>query len=142
MIFEEEKTVRGSPEGENMFDLNRIMQLGREAMVQEIQKQLQRYTESLLNDSLNPHFLVLLQKLLRDSGLDWTEILGLVGQKPGFDAYQVLGLDQKATDEQVKSRYRELLRKLHPDVAGVEGTGFLLQLVMAAYQTISKERGW
>jgi hypothetical protein len=32
-----------------------------------------------------------------------------------FDPYQVLGLDQSASDEEVKKRYRELLFKLHPD---------------------------
>jgi len=125
-----------------MFSFNRVIQLGREALVQEIQKQLQQCTENLLRDSMPPDFVTLLQRLLENSGLDWAEIPSLVGHQSGFDAYRVLGLDQSATDEQVKSRYRELLRKLHPDVAGVEGTGFLLQLVMAAYHAISRERGW
>jgi len=42
----------------------------------------------------------------------------------------------------VKKRYRELLIKLHPDTAGVRGTDFLLQMMIAAYQQIAKERGW
>jgi DnaJ-class molecular chaperone with C-terminal Zn finger domain len=58
------------------------------------------------------------------------------------DPYRVIGLDKTATDDQVKKRYRELMVKLHPDTAGVKGTEFLFQLVMAAYQQISKERGW
>jgi len=54
----------------------------------------------------------------------------------------VLGLDKSATDEDIKKRYHELLKKLHPDTAGVEGTSFLLQMVMAAYEIIKRERGW
>jgi DnaJ-domain-containing protein 1 len=60
----------------------------------------------------------------------------------GIDAYRVLGLDKAVADDQVKKRYRELMVKLHPDTAGVKGTEFLFQLVTAAYQQISKERGW
>ncbi|WP_253705140.1 J domain-containing protein [Dehalococcoides mccartyi] len=59
-----------------------------------------------------------------------------------IDSYQVLGLEKSVTDDQVKRRYRELVVKLHPDTAGVKGTEFLFQLVTAAYQQISKERGW
>ncbi|WP_237753286.1 J domain-containing protein [Dehalococcoides mccartyi] len=60
----------------------------------------------------------------------------------GMDSYHMLGLDKSVTDDQVKKRYRELVIKLHPDTAGVKGTEFLFQLVTAAYQQISKERGW
>ncbi len=63
-------------------------------------------------------------------------------QQIGIEPYRVLGLDKSATDDQVKRRYRELVVKLHPDTAGVEGTGFLLQVVVAAYQQIAKERRW
>ena len=42
----------------------------------------------------------------------------------------------------MKKRYRELLRKLHPDTSGTPGTSFLLQMVMAAYEMIKRERGW
>ncbi|MFA5439739.1 J domain-containing protein [Dehalococcoides sp.] len=63
-------------------------------------------------------------------------------QQAVIDPYRVMGLDKTAADDQVKKRYRELMVKLHPDTAGVKGTEFLFQLVMAAYQQISKERGW
>ncbi len=58
------------------------------------------------------------------------------------DPYRVLGLQRSEPDNQVKKRYRELAYKLHPDTAGIAGTEFLFQLVQAAYQQISRERGW
>ncbi len=59
-----------------------------------------------------------------------------------IDPYKVLGLEGDEADDVVRTRYRELLRKLHPDTAGIQGTGFLLQLVLAAYRKIGLERGW
>jgi len=56
--------------------------------------------------------------------------------------YRILGLEKTASDDQVKKRHRELAVKLHPDTAGIGGTGFLFQLVEASYQQISRERGW
>jgi preprotein translocase subunit Sec63 len=63
-------------------------------------------------------------------------------QATGIDPYRILGLQKDDPDDQVKKRYRELAVKLHPDTAGVKGTEFLFQLVLAAYQQISRERGW
>ncbi len=59
-----------------------------------------------------------------------------------LDPYRVLGLEKSAGDDEVKKRYREFLKKLHPDTAGIKGTEFLVQVVNAAYAQISKERGW
>jgi len=64
-----------------------------------------------------------------------------MAQQSGFDAYKVLGLDRTATDDQVKSAYREQMGKLHPDVAG-ERFSFLSVLVNIAYEQIGRERGW
>ena len=63
-------------------------------------------------------------------------------QQSGIEPYRVLGLDKSDADDQVKRRYREMAVRLHPDTAGVKGTEFLFQLVTAAYQQISRERGW
>ena len=60
----------------------------------------------------------------------------------GAGPYRILGLEENAPDDQVKKRHRELAIKLHPDTAGIQGTGFLFQLVEAAYQQISRERRW
>ena len=38
----------------------------------------------------------------------------------GRDYYEILGLPRTATTAQIKKRYRELVRKYHPDVAGNE----------------------
>ena len=57
------------------------------------------------------------------------------------DAYRVLGLDSSATDIEVKRRYRELAKKLHPDVAGEESV-YLFKLVQSAYEDITRRRGW
>jgi len=78
--------------------------------------------------------------LTKSLGLDFSQ--GMASRKVNLDPYQALGLNRSASDEAVKKRYRELLFKLHPDTAGVEGTAFLLQMVLAAYEMIKEERGW
>jgi len=66
--------------------------------------------------------------------LNFTQRLGadFAGSVPGnasrqheVDPYKVLGLDRSSAEECVRRRYRDLLRKVHPDTAGVEGTEFL-----------------
>ena len=83
-----------------------------------------------------------LVKLTKTLGLDISQFQGNVGHRIPFDPYKALGLERSASDEAVRKRYRELLYKLHPDTAGVEGTVFLLQMVLAAYEMIKEERGW
>ncbi len=63
---------------------------------------------------------------------------GMSGQQVP-DPYRVLGLERSASDEEVKKRYRELVRKLHPDVAG-KGTDFLTAMVNSAYEQIRRQR--
>ncbi|HID63162.1 MAG TPA: J domain-containing protein [Anaerolineae bacterium] len=80
--------------------------------------------------------------MLKMMGLDMSQLWPAVGQVPGLDPYRILGLEKSATDEEVRKRYHELVRKLHPDTGGTEGTTFLLQLVLAAYEAIRRERQW
>ncbi len=75
-------------------------------------------------------------------GLDLSQLQGRANRQTAFDPYQAMGLNRSANDEEVKKRYRELLFKLYPDTAGVEGTAFLLQMVLSAYEMIKEERGW
>ena len=103
------------------------------------QKEMGKWTQDLLKDAFNP---AKMMEFLRSMGLDPSRLAGMVGQQPGFDPYQVLGLDKSATDEEVKKRFRQLMFKLHPDQAGIEGTAFLTQMVLAAYKMIEIQRGW
>jgi len=83
-----------------------------------------------------------LTELTKMLGINLSQLQGMANRPPAFDPYQVLGLDRSASDEEVKKRYRELLFKLHPDTSDVEGTAFLLQMVLSAYEMIKEERGW
>jgi len=85
-----------------------------------------------------------LMEMLKAMGIDISQLTSQIGasQMPSFDPYKVLGLDRSASDEQIKKRYHDLLRKLHPDTSGIEGTEFLTQIVIGAYEMIRRERGW
>jgi len=110
-----------------------------ERILGEMRDNVLGWMDDLLRDAFNPesflHYVV-------GMGIDLSQIPNLVGRRDGFNPYRVLGLEKTATDEEVKKRYRELLIKLHPDTAGVRGTDFLLQMMIAAYREIAKERGW
>lgn len=117
---------------------DRIARISRR-MVAVLQEEMQGWMNDLLKDAFNP---AKLMHFIRGMGIDMSQLPGMIGQQPGFDPYQILGLDRSATDEEVKKRYHELIHKLHPDTAGVEGTSFLLQMVLAAYNLIKMQRGW
>jgi len=48
--------------------------------------------------------------------------------------YQILGVHQQATFEEIKARYRQLAREHHPDV----GTGEDMTKINEAYATLSR----
>jgi len=62
-------------------------------------------------------------------------------------AYKILDIPQTATNEEVKSAYRAMAKKYHPDKlqskdpALVKGAQEKFQKVQEAYETIQKERG-
>ena len=105
----------------------------------DFQEEIQGWVNALLKDALDPRKLM---HFIRSMGIDMSWLPGMVGQQPGLDPYRILDLDKSATDEEVKKRYRELLRHLHSDTAGWEGSSFLLNMVLTAYNMIAKERGW
>jgi hypothetical protein len=101
-------------------------------------EEIHAWAGNYLRGALDPSKLVELAKKL---GIDLSHLSGMGQQPQGFDPYLILGLEESASDEKVRKRYRELLRKLHPDTAGTEGTSFLLQLVVAAYEMVRRKRG-
>ncbi|MDO9066275.1 MAG: J domain-containing protein [Chloroflexota bacterium] len=117
----------------------KMMASAQKGMAQGMQEGMREVLDQMVKGTLDPAKIAAFAKAM---GIDMSQLPGMVGQRPGFDAYQILGLDRSASDEEVKKRYHELLHKLHPDTAGVEGTAFLLQMVLAAYEMIKKERGW
>lgn len=110
-----------------------------EKILGEMCDHVHRWMDDLLRDAFDPESFL---RYIASMGIDLSQVPNLVGQREGLDPYRVLGLEKTATDEEVKKRYRELLMKLHPDTAGVRGTDFLLQIVIAAYEMIKRERGW
>ncbi len=117
---------------------NPLARMGRR-IVEVVQQEMLYWMDALLKDSFNPATMF---QFIKGLGIDLSQLPGMVGQQPGFDPYQVLGLDKSATNEEVKGRYRVLVAKLHPDTAEVKGTSFLFQMVVAAYELIKKERKW
>lgn len=117
----------------------RLVQKMLAGMQKGMEEGMHEVLDELMKGTLDPAKLAEMMKMM---GLDVSQLSSAMGQVPGFDPYRILGLDKSASDEEVKKRYHQLLRKLHPDTAGVEGTSFLLQMVLAAFEMIKKERGW
>lgn len=79
-----------------------------------------------------------LLKMLEEVGLSGIMGIGTTPM-PGMDYYLVLGLNKTATNSEIKERYLEIMKKIHPDVSGKEMT-FLTTLVNTAYDMIWEER--
>jgi len=52
--------------------------------------------------------------------------------------YQILGLEQSASDEQIKRAFRDRAKKVHPDIAGEAGK-HEMQKLLTAYETLSNQ---
>ena len=53
------------------------------------------------------------------------------------DYYGILGVDRKADDKTIKSAYRRLARKHHPDVAKGKDTADRFKEINEAYEVLS-----
>lgn len=124
--------------------LEDLEKLGGRWMV-DFQEEMIKWVDDIRKDTFDP---AKMMQFIRGMGIDMSQFSQMFGRMAqagtmpqGFDPYQVLGLEKSASDEEVKHRYREMMRKIHPDVAGQEMT-FLATIVNAAYKVIERERGW
>jgi len=122
--------------------MNKILAKGMQAMLKTIEEELGKLMNRLAQDAIKPEMLADMMRKMAGAGVDFGQMAGMVGRQSGLDPYSILGLDKSASDEEVKKRYHELLHKLHPDTASVEGTEGIFQIVMAAYELIKMQRGW
>ncbi len=61
---------------------------------------------------------------------------------PEREALAVLNLPSMATDSEIKARYKELVKRLHPDVNGEDKQAVdQLKTVIEAYRTLSQRSG-
>ena len=61
---------------------------------------------------------------------------------PARSPYQVLGVDENASDAEIRQAYRKLARKHHPDLTREKGATKKFMEVHQAYGELGKTRGW
>jgi DnaJ like chaperone protein len=69
-------------------------------------------------------------------------------QKPSEDAYTVLGLSRRATEAEIRARWKQLVREHHPDVLASQGASPArikiasekVARINAAYDSLKRER--
>jgi len=127
--------------GELSEQMRSSLQEFSERLVRDIQEGISSSISQLMTGSFDRKAFAEWLNGMGLSGTDLSQLARMLRQQPSWDPYRVLGLDSSAGDDEVKRRYRELVRKIHPDVAG-PGTEFLTMLVNVAYRDIGRQRGW
>ena len=85
--------------------------------------------------------------LLKISNADFQSIKAMFVDQVG-GAYKILEIDKSDSDEKVKSAYRELAKKHHPDKVQHLGEAYVkaaqdkFQKIQKAYEKIKRERGF
>ena len=110
-----------------------------ERILGEMQSHIHRWMDDLLRDAFNPESVF---RMVESMGLNFSQIYGMTKPQENPDPYRVLDLDRTATDQEVRERYRKLVKKLHPDTSGDSNTVYMFWMLDSAYQQIAKERGW
>ena len=54
--------------------------------------------------------------------------------------YDILGIDKNATSEEIKSAYRLLVKKYHPDVNDASNSNTFFNIIQEAYTTLSDSK--
>lgn len=108
-------------------------------MQQDLANELQVFMCELFTSAADPATVLSFAQRL---GVDVSAVRPSPTQQPCSDPYRILGCDRSTPQEQVRRHYLDLLRKLHPDTAGIKGTEYLTQLVTEAFKKISVERRW
>lgn len=102
--------------------------------------------------SVHPEELRYLEEVAAIFGFDADEFARIRASHMGPDAsdpYTVLGIDRSAGDDEVRRRYRELIREHHPDRLMAQGlpeefvevANQKMASINAAYDQIEKQRG-
>ena len=106
---------------------------------------------ALADGIVHPKELRFLQNVARSFNLnknDFERIKSIYINDDNVGAYQVLGVDQKTSNDEIKKSYRELSRENHPDTLIAKGVpqefidtaNAKMASINAAYDQISKER--
>jgi DnaJ like chaperone protein len=104
---------------------------------------------ALADGNADPSEVEMIEQIAMAMGLGATDFQSIKAMfvKDTESAYKILGINASATDEEVKTAYREMAKKYHPDKVSHLGEDVKkaaeekFMKVNEAYETVKKERG-